>query len=178
MIVIGVAPGLKALTYAVLEFQPPLPAVVVDKDVMLGPKLPGRDDEAGFLKGLVDLAKKAYVHHLVLEVILERALEPFRKGEPRPRAVLAIGPACNPREPPEHVQAVRVMLTHLAARFTLPTLHIQEAQMQKMLQAKPSEGWIRVSNRYIDMPLDTKDPKLVLSVAVALTGGALQGDRL
>lgn len=175
MIVIGVAPGLKALTYSVLEFQPELPAVVVDKDVLLGPKLPGRDDEPGFLKGLVDIAKKAYVHHLILEVVFERALVPFGRA-PKPKAALAIGPPCNPREPPEHVAAVRVMLTHLAQRFSLPVTQIGEPRMQRTLSASPHESWIRVSNRRLDIPLDTKDPKLVLAVAVALTLGTELGE--
>ena len=174
MIIIGVAPGLKALTYSVLDIEPPLPAVVIDKDVLLGPKLPGRDD-AGFLKALVGISKKAYVHHLILEVIFERFLVPFGRA-PKPRAALAIGPACSSREPPEHVAAVRVMLTHLAHRFSLPVTSLDETQMQAALKPRKNESWFRVSNRLIDVPLDTKDPKLVLSVAVGLAGAlAFQG---
>lgn len=173
MIVIGVAPGLKALTYSVIETQPGLPAVVVDKDVLLGPKLPGRSDEAGFLKGLVELTKKAYVHHLILEVIFERALEPFRRGEPRPRAALAIGPACNPKEPPEHVEAVRVVLAQLGSRFLLPVEKVEESQMRTLLPFPNEKSWLRIANRMTDVPLDTKDPKLVLAVAVGLAGTVL-----
>ncbi len=173
MIVIGVAPGLKALTYAVIETQPGLPAVVVDKDVLLGPKLPGRSDEVGFLKGLVELSKKAYVHHLILEVIFERALEPFGKGELRPRAALAIGPACNPKEPHEHVSAVRLVLTRLGSRFALPVDQVDEPQMKTLLSAQNEKSWLRTSNRLTDVPLDTKDPKLVLAVAIGLAGTVL-----
>jgi hypothetical protein len=175
MIVIGVAPGLKALTYSVLEFQPELPATCIDKDVLLGPKLPGKDDEPGFLKGLVDIAKKAYVHHLILEVVFERALVPFGRA-PKPRAALAIGPPCNPREPSQHVDAVRVMLSTLAHRFSLPVTGVSESQMQLALSASPHESWLRVSNRRLDLPLDTKDPKLVLAVAIGLTLGAKLGE--
>lgn len=172
MIVIGIAPGLKALTYSVLEFSRTAPTLVLDKDVLLGPKLPGRDDEAGFLKGLVGLTKKAYVHHLILEVIFERVLVPFGSAK-KPWAALAIGPPCNPKEPPEHVAAVRVMLTHLAHRFQVPVAHVDESRMQEALLPTARESWLRVVNRSINEPLDTQDRKTVLAVAVALTGGVI-----
>jgi hypothetical protein len=171
MIVIGVAPGLKALTYAVLEFpRVPAPAIVLDKDVLLGPKLPGRDDEAGFLKGLVELTKKAYVHHLILEVVFERVLVPFGRAK-KPWAALAIGPPCNPKEPPEHVRAVSVMVTHLARRFQIPTMPVTDHRMQQVLVPAHRESWLRVCDRFIAEPLDTEDKKSVLAVAIALTGG-------
>ncbi len=175
MIVIGVAPGLKALTYAVLEFSRTGPPVVLDKDVLLGPKLPGRDDEAGFLKGLVELTKKAYVHHLILEVVFERVLVPFGRAK-KPWAALAIGPACNPKEPPEHVHAVSLMLTHLARRFQIPTTPVTESRMQEILLPAHRESWFRVCNRSIAEPLDTEDKKSVLAVAVALAGGVICRD--
>src|SRR5882724_10195824 len=147
MIVIGIAPGLKALTYAVLEFSPLVTDLseVLDKDVLLGPKLAGRDDEAGFLNGLVDLAKKAYVHHLILDVVLERALVPFGRAA-KPWGALAIGPPCNPKEPPEHVAAVRVMLSHLASRFQIPVAQVDESRMRAALLPAPRESWLRVAN--------------------------------
>ncbi|HMG13070.1 MAG TPA: hypothetical protein VK571_07840 [Gemmatimonadaceae bacterium] len=171
MIVIGVAPGLKALTYSVLEIRPSVRPTVIDKDVLLGPKLPGRDDEMGFLKGLVELGKKAYVHHLIMEVVLERALVPVGHCIARPRGLLVIGPACNPKEPPEHVMAVRVMLRALAGQFGTPSEDMNEAQMQALLEPTPRESWFRVANRTIDEPLDTDDRKIVLAVAVSLAGG-------
>ncbi len=173
MIVIGVAPGLKALTYSVLEIRQNAPPTVLDKDVLLGPKLPGRDDEAGFLKALVGLSKKAYVHHLIMEVVLERALVPVGHRIQKPRGLLVIGPACNPKEPPEHVLAVRVMLRALAGQFTVPVEDVGEADMQQILEPSKRESWFSVANRTIDEPLDTDDRKIVLAVAISLTGGVL-----
>lgn len=173
MIVVGVAPGLKALTYSVLEIRANRPAVVIDKDVLLGPKLPGRDDEAGFLKALVDLGKKAYVHHLIMEVVLERALVPVGSRAVRPRGLVVIGPACNPKEPPEHVAAVRVMLRALVGKFSVPVGDVDEPQMQALLEPSPRESWLRVANRSIEEPLDTDDRKIVLAVAIALSGSVL-----
>jgi len=172
MIVIGVAPGLKALTYSVTEFRPNERPSVIDKDVLLGPKLPGRDDELGFLKGLVELGKKAYVHHLIMEVVLERALVPVGHRIARPRGLLVIGPACNPKEPTEHVMAVRVMLRALAGQFGAPAEDLTEPEMQEILEPSPRESWFRVANRTIDERLDTDDRKIVLAVAVSLAGGA------
>lgn len=173
MIVIGVAPGLKALTYSVLDIQRGLPAVVVDKDVLLGPRLPSRDDGPGFLKALVDLGKKAYVHHLIMEVVLERALVPLGHRSQKPRGLLVIGPACNPKEPPEHVAAVRVMLGALAAQFSVQADEVDEPRMQALLLPSPRESWFRVANRSLDMPLDTDDRKIVLAVAIGLAGSAI-----
>lgn len=170
MIVIGVAPGLKALTYSVLEIRQSGPAVVLDKDTLLGPKLPGREDEAGFFKSLVDLSKKAYAHHLVMSVVLERALIPIGHRSVRPRGLVVIGPACNPKEPPEHVAAVSVMLQALASTFGARVDHVDEAQMQALLEPSPRESWLRVANRSIEEPLDTDDRKIVMAVAISLAG--------
>lgn len=177
MIIIGVAPGLKALTYAILEFDRSTPPVLLDEDVLLGPKLPGRDDEAGFLKGLVELTKKAYVHHLILEVVFERVLVPFGRAK-KPWAALAIGPPSNPKEPPEHVAAVSLMLTHLARRFQIPTAPVTDLRMQQILLPAHRESWLRVCNRSISTstPLRTADKKRVLAVAIALTGGMICRD--
>jgi hypothetical protein len=171
MIVIGIAPGLKSLTYAVLEQDGTARPVIVDKDVLLGPKV--RENGPGILSTLVDLSKKAYVHHLVLEVVFERALVPFGRS-PKPAAVLALGPPCNPKEPPEHVQAVRIMLTALSRRFGIPAQSFSETEMQALLEASPRESWFRVANRHLftePEALDTDDRKIVLAVAVALCGG-------
>lgn len=162
MIVIGISPGLKALSYSVINCAGPVPWVI-DKDVLLGPRIK---------EGVVDLVKKAYVHYLILDVILERELETFGKA-PRPTTVLAIGPPCNPKEPPERVQAVRVMLTTLAEKFGVPVVSVDETCLREALDPSPRESWIRVADRRLSEPLDTKDGKIVLAVVVALAGNAI-----
>lgn len=163
MIVIGVVPGLKALSYSVINCAGPVPWVI-DKDVLLGPRIK---------EGVVDLVKKAYVHYLILDVIIERELETFGKA-PRPATVLAIGPPCNPKEPRERVHAVEVMLTTLAEKFGIPVVTVTEARLQQTLLPYPREAWLRVANRHLNEPLDTKDSKIVLAVAVGLAGGIVQ----
>lgn len=170
MIVIGVAPGLKSLTYSVTETHGSKPTVVLDKDVLLGPRVPSASENApGFISALVDLGKKAYVHRLVLDVVFERALCPLGRAA-RPSAILAIGPACNPKEIPEHVTAVRIMLSSLAAKFAVPVFQLDEPKMQALLEPKPRESWFRVANARLSERLDTDDRKIVLAVAIALAG--------
>jgi hypothetical protein len=162
MIVIGVAPGLKALSYAVINASGEVPWVI-DKDVLLGPRLK---------EGVVDFVKKAYVHYLILDVIFERELETFGKS-PRPTAVLAIGPACNPKEHPEHVQAVRTMLKTLAGKSRIPVVMVDDAGLARALSPAPRESWLRVANARLQEKLDTDDRKIVLAVVVGLAGAAL-----
>ena len=176
MIVIGVAPGLKSLTYSVTEIHGSRPAVVLDKDVLLGPRVQAAESGPGFIAALVDLGKKAYVHRLVLDVVFERALVPIGRAA-RPGAILAIGPPCNPKEIPAHVHAVRVMLSSLAAQFAVPVLHLDEPKMQELLAPKPRESWFRVANARLNEPLDTDDRKIVLAVAIALAGDLLYQER-
>jgi hypothetical protein len=166
MIVIGVAPGLKALSYSVIDLAPAIP-VIIDKDVLLGPRIK---------EGLVDLVKKAYVHYLILDVVFERELEPIGR-DPRPKAVLAIGPACNPKEPVEHVSAVRLMLTTLTNKFKVPVVQVDEPELKRALQPAPRESWLRVSNRLLSEPLDTDEHKIVMAVVVGLAGAALYAER-
>ncbi len=164
LIVIGVAPGLKSLSYAVINATEATPRII-DKDVLLGPRG----------ASLVNLARKAYVHELILSVVLERELETFGKA-PRPRAILALGPACNQKEEeqnPAHVVAVRIMLTALARRFGLPVVPVRERGMRWALRPGKRESWYSVANRRLSEPLDTDERKLVLAVAIALAGPAL-----
>lgn len=174
MIVIGVAPGLRALTYSVIGTSPDGdPPELLDQDVLLGPKLD--KGAAGAISALADLVKKAYSHHLVLEVVLERALVPIRRGfgmvsPPRQPAALIIGPPCNPKEPPEHVEAVSIMLQTIATRFALPAHRLGTAAIQKALAPSKNETWLRYCNRTLWAPLPTKDPKVILSVTAALAG--------
>lgn len=150
MIALGIAPGLKALAYSVIRADsPPCP---VDHDVLLGGRIKG---------SLADLPKKAHVHALVLEVVLERD----------PPDVIAIGPACNVKEPLEHVQAAIAMLSQLADRVGVQILLVSEERLQQTL-CMPKESLQRAVNRLLgqETPLDTDDPRLVRAVATSLTG--------
>lgn len=148
MIVLGISPGLKALAYSVIRGgDPPYP---VDHDVLLGGRVKS---------STADLSKKAHVHELVLSVVLERD----------PPQVIAIGPACNSKEPPEYVQAAIAMLNREAMRIGVSVTHVSEENLHKTL-CLPRESLPRAVNRLLgpETPLDTDDPRLVRAVGTAL----------
>lgn len=157
VVILGIAPGLKSIAYSVLSVTSGQDGKVttVDHDVLLG----------GRLNSLANLAKKAYVHALVLDVVFERD----------PPEVLAIGPACNPKEPLPHVWAVRVMLSELAHKFGVRVVDVDEALMTSTLDPSPRESLARCVNRRLGSPLDSDDRRLVMAVGVAMTGAILQG---
>lgn len=156
VVILGIAPGLKSIAYSVLSVQGPK-VTTIDHDVLLG----------GRLNSLANLAKKAYVHALVLDVVFERD----------PPHALAIGPACNPKEATPHVWAVRLMLSELAQKFGVGVLDIDEQAMARTLEQRPKESLARAVNRRLGSPLDSDDRRLVLAVGVALAGAGLQAER-
>lgn len=156
VVILGIAPGLKSLAYSVLSVEGSK-VTTIDHDVLLG----------GRLNSLANLAKKAYVHSLVLDVVFER----------NPPHSLAIGPACNPKEPGTHVWAVRLMLTELSQQFGVGVVDVDEPLMTRTLDPRPRESLARVVNRHLGSPLDSDDRRLVLAVGVAMTGALLQVER-
>lgn len=153
MIVLGVSPGLRALAYSVMRAGDPPRSI--DHDVLLG----GRVSET------TDLAKKAHVHALVLEVVLERD----------PPQIIALGPPCNAKEPKEHVDAAVAMIRQLAARTSARALVFGEAHLVAAL-CLPRESLPRAVNRLLGptQPIDTDDRRLVRAVAASLAAPWVQ----
>lgn len=148
-IVLGIAPGLKSLAYSVLSVDGQS-VTPIDHDILLGGHLK---------KSLAGLAKKAYAHALILDVVFER----------NPPAVLAIGPPCNPGEPSEHLEAVRTMLALVSGQFGVRIAPIDEPLMTTELELAPKETLGRAVNRALGAPLDSSDRRLVLAVGIAIT---------
>ncbi len=155
MIVLGIAPGLKSLAYSVLDISKGY-ARCVDHDVLLGGRIKN-------LNSLAEFAKKAYVHALILDVVFERD----------PPIALAIGPACNPKDPELHLSAVTLMLKTLANKFGVQVLPVDAALMDQILTPSPRESLLRVVNRRLTAPLDSDDRRQVLATAVALVGSVV-----
>lgn len=148
-IVLGVTPGIRALSYVVLDVSGALP-VSIDHDVLTG----GRIKET-----LADLAKKAYVHGLILSVVLERD----------PPLMLAIGPACNPKDPPEHVLAARAVLTALAMRFRVQVVDVSEEDVHRALAPEAGVSLSRIVHRHLSGMIGSNDRRVAMAAAVALT---------
>lgn len=153
IIVLGIAPGLKSLAYSVISTTGSTLSPI-DHDILLGGHLK---------KSLADLAKKAYAHALILDVVFER----------NPPAVLAIGPSCNPGEPTEHLWAVRTMLAAVAGNFGVRIADLDEARMGAALDLKPKETLGRAVTRGLGGPSDSSDRRLVLADAIAIAGSRL-----
>lgn len=152
-IVLGIAPGLKSLAYSVMS-SAGTSLSPIDHDILLGGHLK---------KSLADLSKKAYAHALILDVVFER----------NPPAVLAIGPACNAGEPPEHLWAVRTMLEALAGNFGVRIASLDESRMQEALNQGPKETLGRAVNRAVGAPSDSSDRRLVLADGIAVAAARL-----
>lgn len=151
VIILGITPGLKSLAYSVMDVSGP--PQVIDHDILLG----GRVKDS-----LAAIAKKAYVHALVLDVVFERD----------PPVVLAIGPPSR-KEPPEYIAAVQLMLATLARKFGVRITLLDEALMNDILTPSPRESLERVVSRRLGSPLGSSDRRIVLAAAIALAGGIL-----
>ncbi len=102
MIVVGISPGLRSLAYCVLFFpaEPSRPEVR-DSDLMKGGRVKKDADQAS-------LARSARPHELVLDVVLERAME--ANDHPVLPTIVAVGPSVSTKEPNEHDKTVRQLL--------------------------------------------------------------------
>lgn len=152
-IVLGIAPGLRSLAYSVMSVEGST-LTPVDHDILLG---------GHFKKSIATLAKKAYAHALILDVVFER----------NPPTVLAIGPACNAGEPLDHLDAVRTMLSLISGQFGVRVTSIDEPLMHSALGLGAKETLGRAVTRTLGGPLDSSDRRLVLAVGIALAGARL-----
>ena len=153
IIVLGIAPGLKALSYSVMSLASGA-LTPIDHDIVLGGHLK---------KSLAELSKKAYAHALILDVVFER----------NPPAMLAIGPPCVAGEPTEHLWAVRTMLSALAGKCTVRIVDLDEPGLHVALGLKPREPLARAVTRLLGGPSDSSDRRLVLADAIAIAGSRI-----
>lgn len=148
--VIGVAPGLNALAYAVIEAGDA--TLCVDHDVLHARPLS--------VESIRNPYKRSRIHQMVLGVVAERY----------PPALLVVGPVADPKEEPDHVQASRDVLAAMAVHFRVPieTIDSREAVLAAHGTGIRSMG--RSVNRCLDEPLDSRDRRIVLAAAAALSG--------
>jgi hypothetical protein len=151
-IVLGVTPGIKSLAYVVLDASGERPTSL-DHDVLTGGRL--KKDSS-----LAELGKKAYVHGLILSVILERD----------PPLMVALGPACNPKDPPEHQTVARMVILGLAKRFGVTVVDVSDLDVQQDLSPEPGVSLARVVHKRLLGALGSNDRRIVLAAAVGLVG--------
>lgn len=113
MIVLAIAPGIRALAYAALRFEEHrLRAKVISTAVM---HHTGRQYSFASPEEMV---KRANVHWLSLQMCFERYVP----------GVLAICPAAQKSEPEAYVEACRKILRTAAITFNVPTIEYHDEQ--------------------------------------------------
>ena len=164
MVVLGVVPGLAKLAYAVLSFRTESVAVPIDCDVL---HATGHSATAPMWK----ISRSARVHHMIMGVVCNRD----------PPAALSLGPALDPSEPKNHVEAVRTVLSTMALGLRARCVTFEtEKELRRTFSRHYGED-MYIGERGLRMavrcslasPLPTKDRRVVLAAAVALAG-ALQ----
>lgn len=155
MIILGIAPGLGALAYSVLESvdgQAPEP---LDSDVLhAGRRLDGAT--------ALEIARRCRAHHLLLDVILRR----------HPPAIVATGPQLDKKEAPEQVAAVRLLIVGVASAMNVP--HYDYSNRDTLLHALGANGrgLSGIVRRELGEGISSKDRRIVLASGAALAATA------
>lgn len=154
MIVLGVAPGLRALSYCVLSFHDEAEkADIVDCDVLLNGRAPKPQN-------MWDATKRGRVHNLILGVVCERHTP----------AVVALGPPLVSGETSEHVSAVRMTIRLLAGGFGIPVYEFRARQdVQRRLHCC-DRALAKGVEDYVDAKATSQDRRVVLAMATAAAG--------
>lgn len=159
---LGVAPGLASLAYAVLSFRRgETVAVPVDCDVVHST---GHSETAPIWK----ISRSARVHHMIMGVVFDRD----------PPAVLALGPPLDPGEPGRSVEAVHTVLLSLAMGLRARVVSFQtERDVREALSAHYGDemtigerGLRKAVRCSLSASLPSKNRRVVLATATALAG--------
>lgn len=153
---LGISPGLHACSYCVLAYHGSAAlADPIDADVLHGGRrTPGRP---------FDVGKHAWVHHMILAIVCER----------NPPLVVAFGPACDPREPQEHVDAVKTLVHMLSMTVGATVIDLSDKrELRDALHVSNDRGIRPAVCAGIRGKVQTRDRRILLATAAALGGGA------
>lgn len=158
--VLGVSPGLSALSYCVVGSTPSVKARHVDYDVLHARALSREAKQSP--------SKRARVHQLVLGVVLERD----------PPDIIAIGPVHDRFEELAHVEAARDMLTQIALTAGARVVDFpRRQQLVYRLGDRAGRALGHAVNDHLVAPLGAGDRRIVLAAATALAGWLEEGIR-
>lgn len=155
MIALGIAPGLRALGYAVLHFNGAPRAELLDADVLhAGRGITVRD--------AMDAARRIHAHRLILDVVLQR----------NPPAVMVLGPQADAAEPPEHVAVVRLGLMALGQAFRIEVIDLHDLDaLHEALGVDGPKGVAPLLRTLVKGPSAApRDRRLLLATAAAVAG--------
>jgi hypothetical protein len=181
VIVVGISPGLRTLTYCVLEFpgmgkngRKKADPKIRDLELMKG----GRVKKAAS-PGPDELRRKANPHALVLDVVLERAMdESTRLGT---TTIMAVGPSANDEEPEDHDRVVRLLLKQMVETLRSAGFRIEhrewqtESELRKVLGADVRRTVNRSFKRATTV---LRGPGFIHALAAALAAERVVSDAL
>jgi hypothetical protein len=157
-VVLGIAPGLGAVGYCVLDIDAHGVGHCLDYDVLMGNRAAQLDRANADLSLAVNVAQlisRFRVHRMIIEVLCERHY-PF---------ALAIGPAALSREPPLYVSAARSALADMARVFGL---HVVDVSKQSLRRAFPGEKLPGLVQERLASPIGSNDRRVLRAAGAAL----------
>jgi len=157
-VVLGVAPGLNAVGYCVIDVDTDGMSHCLDYDVLMGNRA-AQLERAGAdlsLANLAQLVLRFRVHAKIIGVLFERHYP----------AVLAIGPAALTKEPPEHIRASRSALVGMATLFGVRVIDVTQADMKT---AFPTEKKLHsIVLDHLATPIESRDRRVLRAAGSAL----------
>lgn len=155
MIALGIAPGLRALGYAVLQANGAPRAELLDSDVLHA----GRGIT---VQNAIDVARRVHAHRLVLDVVLAR----------NPPGIVVLAPQADLAEPPEHIALVRLGLMALGQAFQVRILDLHNpADLYEALGIESSKGIAPTLRASVRGPTAVpRDRRVLLATAAAVAG--------
>ena len=154
MIVLGVAPGLGELAYSVLAYHAgATQADPVDSDVLHAGRGP-------LPTSAFQVLRRTHVHHMILGVVCERWTP----------ALVVLGPAVRPKEPPEHVDSVRQLIRIIAVSLSVPVVDLPDKDAMLSALGAEARSWRNHVADGLRSPMGSQDRRIVLATATGIAG--------
>jgi hypothetical protein len=160
-VVLGIAPGLSAVGYCVLDIDARGVGHCLDYDVLMGNRAAqlGRANADLSLATLAQLIHRFRVHRMIIEVVCERHYP----------CVLAIGPAALSREPPEFIVAARKALTDMAGFFGLRVVDVTKHALRETFPGEKLPGLVQDR---LAAPIGSRDRRVLRAAGAALVAAS------
>lgn len=162
MIAIGVAPGIKSLAYCALEWDGHGPALVLDREVMSRPRiLRGRAAPVP----RAELRKRFHCHWLILTTVWNR----------NPPTLLAIGPAADPKEPPENALVAGAVIAELGQLMGVKVVTLDRTRLEEAFGTTTRRFRGKLGRCVESLP---RDSRALLATATAVYGLSVDNPKI
>lgn len=156
-VVLGIAPGLSAVGYCVLDIDAQGLAHCLDYDVWSGNRTAQLDRANANLSTatIAQLIRRFHCHALLVDVLFERHYP----------LVLSIGPPATSKEPDKHVRAASKALKDMARPFGIRVHTFTKDQLR---DAFPGEKLRTLVQDRLASPIGSKDRRVLRAAGAAL----------